>query len=832
MGAGAAEIAELVSDVRERLPDLKRSPAPEEPEEARFRTFDSIVAFLKSASRSRPIMLVLDDLHWADRPSLLLLEFVARELGGARLLLVGTYRDVEDVGRFIEVAAGVTPPPGLVTAVHTQTEGNPFFVTEVVRLPVQEGGLTRAAQGEPVEPGQAWNVRIPEGVREVVGRRLDRLSARCNEVLTTAAVVGREFGLDQLRPLVDDLSDDRLLEVLEEALAARVVEELPRAVGRYQFTHALIQQTLAEELSTTRRVRLHARIAEALEGLYGAQAEAHAAELALHFSEAEAVLGTEKLVRYSLLAGERALAIYGWEEAVAHFQRAEAAKGGQPMDGETGARGHRLGPGIGSGCPGPGHGPRGSPTGGRRHRHWAAPGASDGDGDPRPRPWVCSRRGGRGAGGGRPGPGHRPRARLLGVGVIAIGRPVALAAGTVALGIGWALGTAARDIGVAVRSVASAAGAVARLALSIVVTVLRPFGTGLETLAWSVRLAVRLAWLAARMVPVGLARVGIFGARTARTGSETAVDIGRLAVRMASGRSEVHTMSDNLTRERVLSLIATVWVLGLMGFIGYRVVEPPPPEPTVVVAHWTTGHLTRDGLLREMAAEFNGAGHGSASGTRIVVEVYDAPSELQGKYLSELLIYGTRRDLHKEIGGYVVENIPDPTIVTPSSAHWLVTTNYEVGRSVVDLDAAKSIVRPVIGIVTYQEMARCLGWPEKEIGYADIIALRADPQGWASYPCAKVEWGQRPLLAFTDPTTSSTGRSLHLALYAIAAGKDPEDLDIGDVDDPDVVALREGVPGSGGPLPDRHHRPQHQDISGAPLRPLLHHARGQPHPPV
>ena len=126
--------------------------------------------------------------------------------------------------------------------------------------------------------------------------------------------------------------------------------------------------------------------------------------------------------------------------------------------------------------------------------------------------------------------------------------------------------------------------------------------------------------------------------------------------------------------------------------------------------------------------------------------------------------------------------------MTPSSAHWLVTTNFEVGRSVVDLDNALSIVRPVIGIVTHEEMARCLGWPEKKIGFADIIELRRDPQGWARYACAKAEWGQRPLLAFTDPTTSSTGRSLLLSLYSFAANKAPEDLTVDDVNDPKVVA--------------------------------------------
>ena len=361
MGSGAADIAEVVSEVREQLPGLE-SPPQLEPEQARFRLFDSITAFLKNAARRKPLVLVLDDLHWADHPSLLLLEFVARELANARVMVVGTYRDVElsrqhplsqtlgeltrsagggfqrvllrglereDVGRFIELASGVTPPSGMVEAVHRQTEGNPLFVTEVVRLLVQEGAMTQDRTSQ----RDSWSVRIPEGVREVIGRRLDRLSQRCNETLTVASLVGREFTSEQISPLIEDISADRLLEVMEEALAARVIEELPQSVGRYQFTHALIQETLAAELSITRRVRLHARIAETLEDLYGGDADAHAAELAHHFSQAEAVVGTDKLVRFSLLAGEKALTSYAWEEAQFQFERGLAARG-LPVVGE------------------------------------------------------------------------------------------------------------------------------------------------------------------------------------------------------------------------------------------------------------------------------------------------------------------------------------------------------------------------------------------------------------------------------------------------------------------------------------------------------------------
>jgi predicted ATPase len=316
--------------------------------------FDSIAVFLKTASQRKPLVLVLDDLHWADQPSLALLQFVARELSGARLLIIGTYRDMElsrqhplsealgelnrerlfqrvllrgltqeDVGRFIEMTSGNSAPQGLIEAVHTQTEGNPLFVTEIVRLLVQEGELGT----DQIRETDSWTIRIPEGVREVIGRRLNRLSQRCNEALTVAAIVGREFTSAQLSPLVEEVTEDRLFEILEEALVARVIEELPQSVGRYQFTHALIQETLSGELSTTRRVRLHARIAESLEELYGDDADTHAAELARHYSEAEAMVGSDKLVRYSLLAGEKALASYAWEEAQAQFQRGLVAKG-------------------------------------------------------------------------------------------------------------------------------------------------------------------------------------------------------------------------------------------------------------------------------------------------------------------------------------------------------------------------------------------------------------------------------------------------------------------------------------------------------------------------
>ena len=345
MGPGAADIAQVVSEVRERLPGLPAPPTLE-PEQARFRLFDSITTFLKNASNRQPIVLVLDDLHWADKPSLLLLQFLARELRGGRLMVLATYRDVElrrehpladtlgeltreglsqrillrglskrDVARFIELTSGVTPPEALVEAVYRETEGNPFFVNEIVRLLVADGRLERP------EEVKSWSVTIPQGVREVVGRRLNHLSKECNGVLTIASVIGREFGLDTLER-VSAVSGDRLLEALEEAAAARVIAEMPRMVDHYSFTHALIRETLYEELSTARRVRLHRQIGDVLEELESGNLEAHLPQLAYHFSEAAQGGDVDKAIDYATQAAERAMSLLAYEEAASHYEQA------------------------------------------------------------------------------------------------------------------------------------------------------------------------------------------------------------------------------------------------------------------------------------------------------------------------------------------------------------------------------------------------------------------------------------------------------------------------------------------------------------------------------
>src|SRR5439155_14126256 len=207
---------------------------------------------------------------------------------------------------------GTSPPDALVAAVYKETEGNPFFVNEIVRLLVADGRLEHA------ETVREWSVTIPQSVREVVGRRLDHLSEECNRVLTIGSVIGREFGL-RLLEKVSEVKGDRLLEALEEAMGARVIAERPRSTDQYWFSHALIRETLYEELSTTRRVRLHRQIGEAVEEL---DAEGTLPQLAYHFCEAASAGDVDKAVGYAKRAGERAIALFAYEDAAAHYERA------------------------------------------------------------------------------------------------------------------------------------------------------------------------------------------------------------------------------------------------------------------------------------------------------------------------------------------------------------------------------------------------------------------------------------------------------------------------------------------------------------------------------
>ncbi len=345
LGPGAPELAELVPELRQQLADLPVSRAIP-PEQARFRLFDSIACFLQRSSAAQPLMLVLDDLHWADASSLQVLQFLARELRSAHLLLIGAYRDIDlrrdhpfaqtlgelareplcqrillrgldeaDVQRYVEHGAGQPVSAGLVAAVHQMTEGNPFFVGEVVRWLASRGRLT-ADEGD----ASAWNLVLPQGIREAIGRRLSTLSEECNQVLTAAAVIGREFNVTTLAHLTGRDRED-LLVLLDEACRARVVGQ-SAGLGVYGFSHTLIRQTLYEELSAPRRVLLHRRVGEVLQALHGGDPEPHLAALADHFFQAATSGDVDTAIDYSTRAAQRAVRLLAYEEAAAHFARA------------------------------------------------------------------------------------------------------------------------------------------------------------------------------------------------------------------------------------------------------------------------------------------------------------------------------------------------------------------------------------------------------------------------------------------------------------------------------------------------------------------------------
>jgi DNA-binding SARP family transcriptional activator len=340
LGAGAAQLAQIVPELRQRFPDLPEPPALES-EVARFRLFDATAEFLGNISQAPPTVLVLDDLHAADAPSLLLLRFLARELRSTHILLLAAYRDVDpipgrpltetlaevarepvtrrvslgglserEVAQYVKLTASQIASTPLVAAVHQETEGNPLFVGEIVRLLAVEGvGSESTAEAR---------LAIPQSIRDVIARRLTHLSHECNRLLVLAAVIGREFALDALARLAG-VSEDGLLEVLDEAMAARVLADVPGAADRLRFAHVLIRDTLYEGLAAARRARLHRQVVAALEALYGDEPGQHLAELAHHSIASSDV---DKALRYAQRAGDRALALLAYEEAARLYQTA------------------------------------------------------------------------------------------------------------------------------------------------------------------------------------------------------------------------------------------------------------------------------------------------------------------------------------------------------------------------------------------------------------------------------------------------------------------------------------------------------------------------------
>ncbi|MEA2218025.1 MAG: hypothetical protein QOJ35_651, partial [Solirubrobacteraceae bacterium] len=346
---GPEACARLAGLVPELVPGVAPGAAGGETDAARFQLFDAVTSLLRAAAARSPLVLILDDLHGADQPSLLLLGFLAVHLRDAPMLVVGAYRETEarldpqlagtlgdiirhgrrlplrglrerDVAEVVERVAGRRPPDRVVRAIHEATEGNPFFVDEVVRLLSAEGRLDSAAQ--------VAGLRIPDGVRETIRHRLAPLPDRARILLATAAVIGREFRLDTLQR-VCELEPTDLDGALSDAVDCGVIVERTSAIGAYGFSHGLIREALYDDLGPQRRGLLHRSVGLALEELYAADTEPHVAELAHHFVVAATGGELSKAIEYSVRAGERALALVAYEEASDHFERALQAYGMQ-----------------------------------------------------------------------------------------------------------------------------------------------------------------------------------------------------------------------------------------------------------------------------------------------------------------------------------------------------------------------------------------------------------------------------------------------------------------------------------------------------------------------
>lgn len=327
---GVEALLSLAPGLTDVVPDLARTPQSD-PDTERYALFDAVVALLETASKSAPVLLVLDDLHWAAKPTLLLLRHLLRFGDHARLQIVGTYRST-DLDRAHPLAAMLADlhrdgtanrlslsgldehevttyvaeagydDEELAHALASVTGGNPFFLIEALRHVDESGGV--------------WDQStLPQGVREAVSRRLSRLPAETNKALAAAAVVGSRFALE----LVERVVGSDLIDAFDEARQAGIVIEEPG--GFYRFNHAIVRQSLLAELASVRRMRLHQRIATTLEMLPGADDEL-LAELAYHYFECAWAGNAAKAVAYCRRAADQAMARLAYEGAADLYHRA------------------------------------------------------------------------------------------------------------------------------------------------------------------------------------------------------------------------------------------------------------------------------------------------------------------------------------------------------------------------------------------------------------------------------------------------------------------------------------------------------------------------------
>ena len=377
LGTAGGELTRLLPDLPARVGDLP-PPVEADPDTERHRLHTAVTDLLAGVSR-RPVLLVLEDGHWADAPTLLLLRHLARAAGRARVLLLATFRDTEadvpqalsetladlrrsddvvrlrlgglsgeEVSEFVRHAAAGdfgAGPPELARAMSELTGGNAFLVCELWRALV-ETGLVEVVDGTIRLTRPLTELGTPESVREVVSQRLARLAPRTTDVLELTATAGAEFGLDTVRRAAG-LDEPELLAVLDEAVRSGMIEELSSRRLAYRFTHELVRRALYDRLSGVRRAELHLRVGEALERAEGRSGRA-LADLAHHFAAAAPFGGAGRGVEYNVLAARAATAALAFDEAAARLRTALELQIESPAERaevflELGTASHRAG---------------------------------------------------------------------------------------------------------------------------------------------------------------------------------------------------------------------------------------------------------------------------------------------------------------------------------------------------------------------------------------------------------------------------------------------------------------------------------------------------------
>jgi class 3 adenylate cyclase len=348
-----SELSRLIPALASRIRELPPSKATDSDTE-RFLLFAAVVGLLDTMAKEQPVVLVLDDLQWADKGSLLLLRHLAAAEQATRVLVLGTYRDGEllqthpltdtlaalhclrgvsrielaglddsEVVALLEAAAGQSLDAagvGLAHAVYRETDGNPFFVSELLRHLWETGAIYQDTTGRWVAESTLKQLALPDSVRVVIGARVGRLGKDAGRVLSVASVIGRDFDLDLLAQATKTSEDD-LLDILDAAASAALVREVADT-GRYSFAHALIQQTLYEDLGHNRRARSHRQVAEALEDLCGDRPGERVGELARHWTCATQPLDLAKAIGYSKQAGDAALGALAPGDALRYYAQA------------------------------------------------------------------------------------------------------------------------------------------------------------------------------------------------------------------------------------------------------------------------------------------------------------------------------------------------------------------------------------------------------------------------------------------------------------------------------------------------------------------------------